>query len=194
MALEALYLLSRRYLDTKYKVYHRELIQKHYLKHRLVILIGQRGVGKTTSIIQHLLDSVKQDSLSHEILYVPIDHFLLGGISLYEIAEQFYQLGGKIIAFDEIHKYSDWSKELKSIYDTFPDLKIVVSGSSALERHKGSHDLSRRAAVFSIQGLSFREYLELNLDASFSHYTLDEILKNHEKISHDILETIHKKK
>ena len=157
MNLEKLYNLSRTYLDTKYRSYHRALVNARCFKHRLSILIGQRGVGKTTAIVQTLLDSVKKDLLSSEILYVPTDHFLMGGLTLYEIAEQFVLDSGKLIAFDEIHKYPAWSKELKSIYDTFPDLKIIASGSSALEIHKGSHDLTRRAAVFKIKGLSFRE-------------------------------------
>ena len=95
--------------------------------------MGQRGVGKTTIIIQYLLNQVTGDALSKEILYVPADHFLLGNLSLYEIADTFSKLGGKVIVFDEIHNYADWSKELKSIYDTFPDLKIIASGSSVLE-------------------------------------------------------------
>jgi hypothetical protein len=82
---------------------------------------------------------------------------------LYEIAETFSMLGGKTIAFDEIHKYPDWSKELKSIYDTFPDLQILASGSSVLEIFKGSHDLTRRAICYHLPSMTFREYLKLNL-------------------------------
>jgi uncharacterized protein len=97
---------------------------------------------------QYLLDQVEGNLLSEDILYLPTDHFLLGCTSLYEIAEQFCQQGGKLIAFDEIHKYQSWSIELKSIYDTFPELFVLASGSAALETHKGSHDLTRRAAVY----------------------------------------------
>lgn len=190
--LDELYLLSQRYLDIKYKPYHRKSFQENFFDHSLSVLIGQRGIGKTTIIIQYLLSQVENDVLNNEVLYVPSDHFLLGKLSLYEIAEQFVQLGGKIIAFDEIHKYGEWSKELKSIYDTFPELKIIASGSSALEIYKGTHDLTRRAVVYHVQGLSFREYLELNLNDSFPVYRLEEILENHEKKVKDVLYIIEK--
>lgn len=82
---------------------------------------------------------------SEKILYLPADHFQIKRRAIYEIAEDFLKYGGQLICFDEIHKYSNWSQELKSIYDTFPDLKVIASGSSALEIYKGSHDLSRSA-------------------------------------------------
>lgn len=186
--IDELYLLSRRYLEINNKPYRRDIADhKNCFQHRLSILVGQRGVGKTTLIVQYLLDQAKNNVLSTEILYVPSDHFLLGELSLYEIADTFSKLGGKIIAFDEIHKYSNWSKELKSIYDTFPDLKIVASGSSALEIYKGSHDLTRRAVVSSINGLSFREYLNMAFNISFPKYSLDDILKDHPQQVNEVL-------
>lgn len=193
--IDTLYLLSRRYLEIKNKPYLRDIVdQKNCFKHRLSILVGQRGVGKTTLIVQYLLEQTKSNILGMEILYVPSDHFLLGELSLYEIADTFSKLGGKIIAFDEIHKYHNWSKELKSIYDTFPDLKIIASGSSALEIYKGSHDLTRRSAVYSITGLSFREYLNLAYNLSLSKYSLDEILDHHQELTTDILKTCKEQK
>lgn len=188
--LDELYALSRHYLEVKYKPYHRSLIEPSYFKHRLSVLIGQHGIGKTTIIIQYLLNYVKNDVLSSKILYIPADHFLLGNLSLYEIAEQFSRLGGELIVFDEVHKYGAWVKELKSIYDTFPDLKIIASGSSALEIRRGSYDLTRRAAVHYIQGLSFREYLELNLGVTLKSYPLEEIIAHHEQIAQEVLLTL----
>ncbi|MFA6409204.1 MAG: AAA family ATPase [Gammaproteobacteria bacterium] len=190
--LDKLYTLSRHYLEITNKPYCRLTYARNVFKPRLSILPGQRGVGKTTLIVQYLLGQVQNDLLSKEILYIPSDHFSLAGLSLYEIAEQFVQLGGKIIAFDEIHKYSNWSQELKSIYDTFPKLKIIASGSSALEIHKGSHDLTRRAITYYIKGLSLREYLELTTSNSFPVFSLDEILENHEKIAQQILNSLAK--
>ena len=190
--LDKLYALSRQYLVTKYRDYHRSSLQEKCFKHRMSILIGQRGVGKTTIIVQYLLDQVNKNDLSKEILYIPADHFLLSDITLYEIAEQFTQLGGKIIVFDEIHKYRDWSRELKSIYDTFPELKIIASGSSALEIHKGSHDLTRRAIVYNITGFSLREYLELTLNETFPIYNLNEMLTEHEQYAKNILAIVKK--
>lgn len=187
---EELQSLSCRFLEIKNQKYRRYFIQNTQLSQRLSMLVGQRGIGKTTTLIQYLLDFVKQDRFDPAILYVQADHFLMGNTSLYEITESFHKLGGKLIAFDEIHKYPNWSLELKSIYDTFPDIKIIASGSSALEIQKGSHDLSRRAVVHRLYGLSFREYLELYYDLSLKPYTLSEILKDHVRLSNDILATI----
>src|SRR5690606_11631593 len=104
-----------------------------------------------------------------------------------EIAEQFSQMGGELIAFDEIHKYENWSNELKSIYDTFPKLTILASGSSALELHKGTHDLSRRALIYRLYGLSFREFLEIQNQINFPEYTLHQILNDHESLAKAIV-------
>jgi uncharacterized protein len=152
------------------------------------IILGPRGVGKTTTLVQLLLDFAQQDYFSEKILYVQADHFVMDDLTLYEIAETFQSLGGEFLAIDEIHKYAKWSQELKSIYDTFPKLKIIVSGSSALEIHKGSHDLTRRAICYKMQGLSFREYLEMKIGGNFPIYSLDSICKDHEKIAEKILE------
>ena len=183
--LDELFHLSRSFLATKNASYQRDWLQEVLLKknHRLSILRGPRGVGKTTLIVQWLLVKGDQDLLSKVILYIPADHFLLSNYSLYEIAEQFNLVGGKYLAIDEIHKYNEWSKELKSIYDTFPELTVVVSGSSAMEVHKGSHDLTRRAVVYNINIFSFREYLSLILQYSLPKYSLETILKTHEKIA-----------
>jgi predicted AAA+ superfamily ATPase len=185
--MESIYSISRLFLEKRNQAYRRYFIQTTALTERFSILIGQRGAGKTTTLIQYLLDYAGGDLLSPKILYVPSDHLALGDLSLYKIAEDFQMHGGEFIAFDEIHKAPNWSQELKSISDSFPKLKILASGSSALEIHKGSHDLSRRAIVYRIFGLSFREYLELSLGQKFPTFTLDDLLANHLKHSQTIL-------
>ncbi len=192
--LDDLYSLSGKYLTQYNKNYCRQHLLESFFKARLTIIVGQRGIGKTTLIVQKLLAFTKQNILSKDILYIAADHFLVGNASLYEIAESFYQNGGKYIAFDEIHKYKTWSKELKSIYETFPKLKIIASGSSALEIHKGSHDLSRRAIVHHLYGLSFREFLELNNQFQFPSFSLETLIADHEHISHDVLSQLRNKK
>jgi len=187
---EAIISLSRQFLELKNRSYERYFFKNNPIKHRFMILKGQRGVGKTTTLIQYLLDFSQGDVSDNRILYVQSDHIVLAGSSLYSIAEQFKLMGGKWLALDEIHKYSGWSGELKSIYDTFPELIILASGSSALEIHKGTHDLSRRAIIYNMVGLSFREYLELITSESFPCYSLSDILSNHEKISHQITDTL----
>jgi hypothetical protein len=186
--LDELRKLSLHFLAIKYLKYKRFFIRKTRFSHRLSIIIGQRGVGKTTTLVQALLDYVEGDHFSKKILYIQADHFQMGLTSLYEIAEQFQTYGGELLAIDEIHKYPDWSKELKSIYDTFPNLKVLASGSSALEIHRGTHDLTRRAIVYRLPGLSFREYLELTQNIELSTYSIDEICSEHEKITRKIVE------
>jgi hypothetical protein len=158
-------------------------MKRHPFSSRFSIIVGPRGVGKTTMIIQHLVSWVDNDISSKRILYVPVDHFGVAKHTIYEIAEEFYNYGGQLIAFDEIHKYNNWSLELKSIADRFPKLKIIASGSSALEIWKGSHDLARRAIVQTLEGLAFREYVDLMINIDTSPISLDDLLTNHESIA-----------
>lgn len=184
--------LSQRFLTLKNAQYRRYFIQKTPLKTRLSLILGQRGVGKTTTLVQHLLDQVQGAYLDPKILYVQADHFVMGKTTLYEIAEQFQNLGGIWLAIDEIHKYAEWSKELKSIYDTFPGLNLVVSGSSLLEIHKGTHDLARRAVSYYMEGMSFREYLELTCGVLFKSLTLNELTEQHVAYAHEIKNALQK--
>lgn len=190
--LEELQKLSRHFLEIKNSAYRRYFIRTANLSHRMSLIMGPRGVGKTTSLVQILLDRVNNDLYSPKILYVQSDHFLVSSNSLYEIAEKFQMLGGKWIVFDEIHKVPNWSQELKSIYDTFPDLTVFGSGSSALEIHRGSHDLSRRAIVYHMQGMSFREYLELRYGIVLPSFDLKEICENHLRIAPQIIQELGK--
>lgn len=194
MSYEEIRELSQEFINLKYQQYRRYFIRQTAMKHRFSIILGERGIGKTTSIIQSLVDYVDGDFVSEEILYVQADHFLVRGMSLYKISEKFSRNGGKIIAFDEIHKYPDWSIELKSIYDTFPDLRILASGSSALEIHKGSHDLARRAIVYRMFGMFFYEFIELKYGLELPSYTLEQILLDHPKITSSILDKVEEKK
>lgn len=185
--------LSHNFLKVKNSPYQRYFIQSNPFKHRLSILLGQRGIGKTTTLIQFLLSKTSGDPYDPSILYVQTDHFLVGNSSLYRIAEDFDKMGGKYLAFDEIHKYPNWSQELKSIYDTFPSLTVVASGSSALQMYKGSHDLARRAIKYTMFGLSFREFLELDQQMTLPAYSLQDILDHHVRIAPEIIEKIETK-
>ncbi len=156
------------------------------MNEKLIGIIGSRGVGKTTFILQYL----KELNIPlHKKLYFSADHFQAIKYSLYEIAEEFYKQGGEVLAIDEIHKYPNFEMELKSIYDTF-DLKVIFSGSSALKLEHAKADLSRRAILYRVNGMSFREFIEFERGESFSSYTLDEILKNHTEIAFEINEII----
>lgn len=192
--LEELRELSHDFLVIKNAEYRRYMIKTTRFSSRLSLLMGQRGVGKTTTLIQKLLDYVNGDRLDPRILYVQADHFQVGSRSLYEIAKSFQLENGEFLALDEIHKYPNWSIELKSIYDTFPHLKLLCSGSSALEIQRGSHDLSRRAIVYKMQGLSFREFLELYLKIELPVHSLKEVTTNHTRLSAELVERLAKHK
>ena len=191
--IEDLFRLSQNFIRINKKEYVRYFLRKNPLKNRFSIIVGQRGVGKTTAMIQHVISSYRNDIFTNKALYIQADHFLVGSLSLYEIAEQFYNLGGEMICFDEIHKYPNWSAELKSIYDTFPKLTIVASGSSALEIYRGSRDLSRRAVVLRMFGMSFREFIEFELGIDLKSSGLDDITRNHQRIADSIITSVEKK-
>ncbi len=192
--IEKLFKHHRIILNVFNRPFKRYFLKKYALKSRFSIITGQRGVGKTTVMIQHISSFIQDDTLSKAALYVPVDHFMVVGHSLYEIAEEFVNYGGQLLCFDEIHKYPNWSRELKSIYDSFPDIKLLVSGSSALEIHKGSHDLSRRAVIYPMTGLSLREFIELKYHIELPIFDMESILADHEKFSLEIIRQLEAKR
>ena len=139
---------------------------------RMLGLVGPRGVGKTTMILQH----IKLHLPIEKTLYVSADNLYFVDHTLVELAERFVKQGGEHLVIDEIHKYSGWSRELKQIYDTHSDLQVIFTGSSILDIYKGVADLSRRAPIYEMQGLSFREYLYLFHHIEVPVYTIDDIL------------------
>ncbi len=145
---------------------------------RMVGIIGARGVGKTTMLLQH----IKENLDSKKALYVSADDMYFSENRLLDLTDDFYKNAGEYLFIDEIHKYANWSWELKNIYDSFPDLKIVFTGSSVLDILKGSADLSRRAIMYKLQGLSFREYLKFFHNHETDVYTLTQIINNEVKL------------
>ena len=143
-------------------------------KNRMIGLTGPRGVGKTTLILQH----IKKNLNPAEALYVTAEDFYFADNKLIDLADAFAKQGGKYLFIDEIHKYNNWAKELKLIYDYHSNLNVVFTGSSVLDIKKGVSDLSRRAVMYHMQGLSFREYLQLFHNLSASVYSLEDILKH----------------
>lgn len=137
-------------------------------------IVGPRGVGKSTMILQH----IKLNLDTADTLYVSADHMCFSEHSLVDLADYFVKMGGKYLFIDEIHKYDDWSREVKQIYDSYEDLQIVISGSSILDIYKGMADLSRRLPIYEMQGLSFREYLRLFHGINVPVYSLNEILSH----------------
>jgi len=166
-----------------YKRYFFDVVD---LNEKLIGLIGARGIGKTTFLLQYL-NGLKIDD--EKKLYFSVDSIMTSNMKLFEIAEAFYNIGGKVLVIDEIHKYKDFEVELKEIYD-FLDLQVIFSGSSAIVLEHKKADLSRRAMIYRLKGLSFREYLELKLGETFGSYKLEEILENHSSIAKEISKTI----
>lgn len=139
---------------------------------RMLGLVGPRGVGKTTLFLQR----IKLAHAPESALYVSADHMYFADHLLYDVAERFVKDGGTFLFIDEVHKYPNWSRELKTAYDAFPDLRIRFTGSSVLDIEKGEADLSRRAPKHAMQGLSFREFLAIRHGIETDPLSLEEVL------------------
>ena len=171
--MEGLYNTFRIKLALTPMAYLRSFHEQVNWKSRLVCIMGQKGVGKSTMILQH----IKKYDNPEETLYVTADNMYFAGHTLYELAGMFFAQGGKRLYIDEIHKYKGWSTEIKNIYDDFPTLCVVYSGSSLLALKRGNKaDLSRRSVPYEMPGLSFREYLNIRNGWSLKTSSLEEIL------------------
>ncbi len=155
---------------------------------RLIGIKGARGVGKTTLLLQyiklHLLSEIQST------LYVSLDSIWFSEHKLIDLVDKFVKRGGRYLFLDEVHKYPQWSIEIKNLYDDYPELKVVFTGSSLLEILNARSDLSRRAVVYTMQGLSFREYLNMELGMDFKPLELTYLLQHHYSISVEILAKI----
>lgn len=165
--------------------FKRSLMDKINWNARMIGIKGPRGVGKTTLLLQH----IKSNHFNHieSVLYVSLDNMWFNKHNLIDLVEEFVQKGGKHLYLDEVHRYKNWSLMLKNIYDDYPQLQVVFTGSSALEIINASADLSRRAVIYDLQGLSFREFLVLETQIQFPILSLNDILFNHIKLSHEII-------
>lgn len=141
---------------------------------RLIAIRGARGVGKSTLMLQYIKMHYAQ--YSREVLYCSLDSIYFASHSLLSLADLFYKYGGRHLFLDEVHKYKRWSSEVKEIYDMYPDMRVVISGSSLLKLLTGDADLSRRCVPYTMQGLSFREYLQFYKGINIEPTTLTELL------------------
>ena len=158
--------------------FHRYMYSQINWESRMFGLVGPRGVGKSTMILQY----IKEHQSERHMLYVAADHLYFSSHTLVETVDEFAKEGGEQIFIDEIHKYENWSRELKQIHDSHPDLKVGFTGSSVLDIYKGYSDLSRRAPIFMMQGLSFREYLDLFHGIEVPVYILEDILNQQARL------------
>ncbi len=152
----------------------RKLIEQINWDAQLIAIKGARGVGKTTLMLQYI--KLNYPQYSREVLYCSLDAVYFSNHSLLDLTDKFYKNGGKHLFLDEVHKYPNWSREIKEIYDFYPDLRVVISASSLLNLLKGDADLSRRCIPYNLQGLSFREFLQFYKGIEIPILSLEEVL------------------
>ena len=178
--------LSKIWLSKKTSNFHRSLYSKIDFKTKIIGIKGARGSGKTTILHQYAKSSRYKPS---QILYISCDSPVMAGENLFEIATEFEQYGGKLLLIDEIHKSEDFSSHIKSMYD-FLDIHVIFTGSSAIILNHESADLSRRATIHYLSPMSLREFISLKKKIKLPSYSLEDIVRNHEDISFEILEKL----
>ncbi|MES4922303.1 AAA family ATPase [Hoylesella timonensis] len=152
---------------------------------RLIGIKGSRGVGKTTFLLQYAQENF--ESTDRSCMYINMNNFYFQGCGIDEFAASFVQNGGKVLLIDQVFKQPNWSTELRRCYDNFPDLKIIFTGSSVMRLKEENPELNGIVKSYNLRGFSFREFLNLKTNQHFRAYTLDEILKDHERIVKQIL-------
>jgi len=177
--MERLIKLSQRKTKAVKTAFKRFLYVEIDWSQPLVLIKGHRGAGKTTLLLQ------RANELGENAIYMSLDDIYFETYRLVELIDILYARGYRYFFLDEVHRYKNWSKDLKNSYDNYPDIKIVTTGSSILEVNKGQADLSRRAVTYDLPGLSFREFLELAHQQKFSQVNLTEITQSHAEISAD---------
>lgn len=192
MMVDYTYLLevsAKRIRSTK-ETFIRSIDKRINWNSRLIGIRGARGCGKTTLLLQHLKNNHMDYVSSGKALYASLDNLWFSKNSLLDLVESFSKNGGKILYLDEVHRYEDWAICIKNIYDDYPELQVVFTGSSLLHILDARADLSRRPVMYNMQGLSFREFLNIKTGLDFPELSLEEVLTNHSKHAFDICSKI----
>ncbi len=179
--MQEVYENSRELVGRVATAYRRAYMDRLIWTDRLIFVLGARGVGKTTLILKRMQEQLEDKSTS--ALYISMDDLLLSQYRLIDIAKHHFNNGGTHLYIDEVHRYDNWSQELKNVYDKYNKLHLIVSGSSILEINKGKADLSRRAVPYYMPGLSLREYIEIETGRALDYHDLDDILTHHADIA-----------
>ena len=179
--LDRLRKLEKRILKEVSSKYRRYLYKTINFDSQMIGIVGARGVGKTTLLLQYLQE-LKENNESYKSLYFSYDYPTNVAIKLIELVEEFTKIGGEYLIIDEIHKYDNFSLDLKAIYDFYPKLNVIFTGSCATSIYNSQADLSRRVVLYYMNGLSYREFLELKLGLNLPSFSLEEILQNNIKI------------
>lgn len=186
--IEALYKTSSRLVANTETLFHRYLYRQISWNARVIAIKGARGVGKTTMLLQHIKESFAENPQA--ALYVSLDNMWFKTHSLTEVVEYHYNHGGTHLYIDEVHKYENWQTLIKNIADEYPSLHVVYTGSSMLKIDQNEGDMSRRQLVYTLLGMSFREYLEFEGVLNMPALTLDDLLANHQRYAMDITSRI----
>lgn len=182
--MDSLFQVMERRLERTPTTIVRSIMNKINWNDRLVSIRGSRGVGKTTLMLQYIKLNYPRGDRS--TLFCSLDNFYFNRRSLLDLAEEFYLNGGRHLFLDEVHKYASWEREVKEIYDNYPEMRMVVTGSSILNLIKGDADLSRRCLPYYMPGLSFREYLRFYKNIKLSSYSLEEIFSRSAEIASEV--------
>jgi uncharacterized protein len=183
--MEYLYQYSAARVNSVDVSFKRFLWKKINWSNRLIAITGARGVGKTTLLLQYIRENFSVGP--ENMIFISLDDLYFAKNTLVNFAGEFVKRGGEYLFVDEVHKYKNWSQEIKSCYDYFTNLKMVVTGSSALEIYKGKADLSRRAVHYIMPGMSLREFIELKYQIRFPVFVLEDILTRAQEIIPEIL-------
>ena len=159
--------------------FKRHLYKTINWERRMIVITGARGTGKTTLVLQHYLETYND---LKKCLYISADNPLVLKAGIYNTAAEYFKYHGDCLIIDEVHKQKDWSLEVKGLYDAYPDKKFIILGSSTLNILYEKGDLSRRGVLYSLQPLSFREYLELKYQKQLQKFTFSQILSDHVRI------------
>ncbi len=187
--MESLFKRHDAYLSTVPMEYIRDFMQRVNWQSRLIVIRGPKGVGKSTLMQQYIKQNFSAGD--RHVLYCSADTNYFVAHSLLDLAENFVKMGGKWLFIDEVHKYPDWSREIKEIYDLYRELHIVLSGSSLIQINDGQADLSRRIIVYDMPGLSLREFLHLDVGLDIQPVSLQQLLENPAKFCMEIISLCH---
>ncbi len=175
---------QNRLLKTFKIEYRRYIFDEINFDDKMIAIFGARGVGKTTTLFQYLLEL---QSKNKNVLYISLDYPFLSGVDLIDIVEEFVDNGGEYLLLDEVHRYNDFSSYLKTIYDLF-DINVIFTSSSATSLLNAKSDLSRRVTLYNLYGFSFREFLEIKHNIKLDKYNIEDILNDHITISNNIID------
>jgi len=186
--LENLFEKYYRKLEQTPLIFQRSLAKQIDWNNRFIGVKGARGAGKTTLLLQHARQNLPAGD---KTLYASLDDLYFTENRLFDLADRFLKQGGRYLLLDEVHRYPEWSRELKNIYDDFKELTVIFTGSSIIHLDRAKGDLSRRAVMYELMGLSFREFLQVTTGHSFERLSLEDLIEHHVEFARTVTGELH---